>query len=74
MDWHNYEKYGNRVRHKNDFRDLKKHIQKMDYPHGWSFWSRDEWKALKDRRTDHYAKLKVKAQGSLTADGEIDLN
>ena len=37
----------------------------MDYPHGWSFWSRDEWKALKDRRTDHYAKLKVKAQGTI---------
>merc|ERR1711970_1090988 len=49
--------------------------EKMDYPHGWSFWSRDEWKALKDRRTDNYAKLKVKARGSLTgttADEEID--
>merc|ERR1712168_17430 len=55
MDWHNYEKYGNR---------------KMDYPHGWSFWSRDEWKALKDRRTDHYAKLKVKAQGTLTTEAK----
>ena len=38
----------------------------MNYPHGWSFWSRDEWKALKNRRTDHYAKIKVKARGSLS--------
>ena len=23
MDWHNYEKYGNRVRQENDFREVK---------------------------------------------------
>ena len=28
MDWHNYEKYGNRVRHENDFRDLKNTFRK----------------------------------------------
>ena len=45
----------------------------MAYPHGWSFWTQDECKALKNRRTDHFTKIKVKSQGSLngtTAEGE----
>ena len=30
-----------------------------NYPYGWSFWSPEEWNALKNKRTDHYYKLKV---------------
>merc|ERR1712147_164902 len=40
---------------------------KMNYPHGWSFWSRDEWKALKNRRTCHYLINRVNARGVLTS-------
>ena len=40
-------------------------IQLRAYPHGWSFWSRDEWKALKSKQTDHYAKNIVKSRGSI---------
>ena len=31
----------------------------MNYPYGWSFWTPEEWRALKNKRTDHYYKLKV---------------
>ena len=41
----------------------------MNYPHGWSFWSKDEWKALKSKRTSHYAINRVKARGVLSGTG-----
>ena len=31
----------------------------MNYPYGWSFWTPEEWRALKNKRTDQYYKLKV---------------
>ena len=35
------------------------------YPHGWSFWSREEWKQLKNKRTDHHCKMRTNPTGIL---------
>lgn len=37
----------------------------MSYPHGMSFWTKDEWKVLKNKRTDHYAKIRTQTMGQM---------